>query len=528
LATAFPELDADGQLHAILGWLTDVTHRKLADRLIAQQLAEALENKRQTENFIDMTSHEMRNPLSAIMQSADAITSTITRYDTTTEKADILLSAEDTEDILDATANVILCAQHQKRIVDDILTLSKLDASLLAIVPNEVQPPSLIHKALEMYDGELRKADITAELSLSADYSNLAIDFLLLDPDRFLQVVINLLTNAVKFTKDAKVRKINISLHASHERPTGQPHGVMYVPSRSQKSGSSEGSDRPATDNNDIYLEVAVHDTGKGLTQDEMRMLFQRFKQANPKTYSQYGGSGLGLFISRILCEMQGGQIGVASGEAGTVFAFFVQAKRWQAPSEVETSELQDPLTPATEATRARLIEQTAEQIMSYPLGGGPATSPAATAPNLRLGQRREMHVLIVEDNLINQKILSKQLQRMGCIVHVADHGLECLAFLSSSTFCAGGATPLSLILLDLEMPVMDGLTCIGQIRAKQLAGEIAGHVPVIAITANARSEQISAAVDAGIDVVVTKPFRMPELMMQMEGLITASTRKAG
>jgi len=74
-------------------------------------------------------------------------------------------------------------------------------------------------------------------------------------------------------------------------------------------------------------------------------------------------------------------------------------------------------------------------------------------------------------------------------------------------------------------MPVMDGLTCIQEIRSKQISGEIAGHVPVIAITANARSEQISAAVDAGIDVVVTKPFRLPELMSQMEGLIKARTK---
>lgn len=197
LATAFPELDEDGQLHAILGWLTDITHQRLADKLLAQQLAEALENKRQTENFIDMTSHEMRNPLSAILQSADAIVSTISQADTMTDNSDTILSGEDTEHILDAASTVILCAQHQKRIVDDILTLSKLDASLLAIVPDKVQPPTLIRKALEMYDGEIRKADLNIELCIGPNYSELAVNFLSLDPDRLLQVIINLLTNAI-------------------------------------------------------------------------------------------------------------------------------------------------------------------------------------------------------------------------------------------------------------------------------------------------------------------------------------------
>lgn len=130
-----------------------------------------------------------------------------------------------------------------------------------------------------------------------------------------------------------------------------------------------------------------------------------------------------------------------------------------------------------------------------------------------------KLHVLVVEDNLINQKIMSQQLRRAGCVVHVANHGLECLAFLEHSIFCKA-ETPLSVILLDLEMPTMDGLTCIKHIRERQINGEIIRHVPVIAVTANARSEQISMAIDAGMDQVVTKPFRIPELVPQMHSLL--------
>jgi CheY-like chemotaxis protein len=134
---------------------------------------------------------------------------------------------------------------------------------------------------------------------------------------------------------------------------------------------------------------------------------------------------------------------------------------------------------------------------------------------------------------LINQKVMAQQLRKAGLTVHVANHGVECLDFISQSSYCSEPTTPelespegfmptpLSIVLLDLEMPTMDGLTCIRHIREKQLRGEILGHVPVIAVTANARSEQINSAIAAGMDEVVTKPFRIPELLPQMRKLVS-------
>jgi CheY-like chemotaxis protein len=129
-------------------------------------------------------------------------------------------------------------------------------------------------------------------------------------------------------------------------------------------------------------------------------------------------------------------------------------------------------------------------------------------------------HVLIVEDNIVNQKVLSKQLRSVGCIVSVANHGGEALTFLETSTFWKGRETDgqeLSVVLMDLEMPVMDGLTCVRKIRELQREGSIVRHIPVIAVTANARSEQIAIAKESGMDSVVTKPFRIPELLPEME-----------
>lgn len=128
---------------------------------------------------------------------------------------------------------------------------------------------------------------------------------------------------------------------------------------------------------------------------------------------------------------------------------------------------------------------------------------------------------------------MAQQLRKAGLTVHVANHGLECLNFISQSSYSSEpttpelevpddfSPTPLSIVLLDLEMPTMDGLTCIRHIREKQLSGEILGHVPVIAVTANARSEQINSAIAAGMDEVVTKPFRIPELVPQMRKLVS-------
>lgn len=109
--------------------------------------------------------------------------------------------------------------------------------------------------------------------------------------------------------------------------------------------------------------------------------------------------------------------------------------------------------------------------------------------------------ILLVEDNLVNQKVLSKQLQNAGCVVHVANHGQEALEFLEKSCLWSGnpGGHAVDIVLMDLEMPVMDGLTCARRIRELQSQSMLVTHVPVIAVTANARKEQIEVSIAAGM-----------------------------
>jgi CheY-like chemotaxis protein len=133
-----------------------------------------------------------------------------------------------------------------------------------------------------------------------------------------------------------------------------------------------------------------------------------------------------------------------------------------------------------------------------------------------------------VEDNLINQRVLCNQLEKYGCTVQVANHGGEALKELSKTIYYKDPTVSpplhLSVVLMDVEMPTMDGLTCARKIRELQSRGDIVDHVPIIAVSANARREQIEQARQAGMDDAISKPFRIPELMATIAGLLNRHT----
>lgn len=322
-----------------------------------------------------------------------------------TVKEAVTVTPDIAHEIVDAAQTIILCAQHQNRIVDDILTLSKLDASLLVISPDRIQPPALLNKALKMYEAEIARADITVEVEIEPSYKALDIDWVVLDPSRLLQVVINLLTNAIKFTQHSMRRRVTISLGASYEKPTGKHHGVSFIPP--QKPYQNPLADWE--DGSEVYLQIAVTDTGPGLSKDEVKVLFQRFSQASPKTYKQYGGSGLGLFISRELCELQGGQIGVAVKDDKTSFTFFVLAKRPTLPGSLETARgpalprvTSASASPMAFSRRDSKTQPGAEQTTTKARVGEAESKETITAVNVvrpaqNSSDKMQLHVLLVE-----------------------------------------------------------------------------------------------------------------------------------
>lgn len=387
-----------------------------------------------------------------------------------------------------------------------MLTLSKLDSQLLLVTPVDAQPLTVVQRALKMHEGELSSNDIQLRFVVDDSFKKLAIDWVRLDPSRVLQVLINLTTNAIKFTTTERKRTITVAIAAALERPTASGKSIVdYFPSR-RPERANMFHEREWGDGEEVYVQFAVQDTGRGLTAEEKKLLFLRFSQASPRTHVQYGGSGLGLFISRELTELQGGEIGVASEAGkGSTFAFYVKARRSKGPPKADNADGK-----AT-SNKTAAMNKAVNMQMADPL----------TPTSAKERVRKTMHILVVEDNLVNQRVLQKQLKNMGCIVHVANHGGEALDHLRKTTFWKPdevSAKPIALnvVLMDQEMPVMDGLTCTKKIRELEKEGNLVTHVPVIAVTANARSEQIQTALDAGM--VGDRSFAVVSELMTFPG----------
>lgn len=470
---AFPYRNEHGSVVSVMACTTDISRLCWAKAFQARLAAEAREAKRQQEAFIDVVSHEMRNPLSAIVHCADDVANAVEEC-----QAQIAGIPKPCLDVLKDnlhSANIIIqCANHQKRIIDDVLTLSKLDSMLLSITPVPVKPAKLVESIVDIFEAELKTNRIAYSITPDPSLSHLSIDQLCFDPSRVTQIFINLLTNAIKFVKPSKQPAISIRYGASKSEPRALfPRHMFWATDGKQRDNVTCNPDWG--DGEEIYLGFSVKDSGIGLQEKDIDKIFERFRQANVKTHVNYGGSGLGLFISKELTEKQGGKIGVASvlGE-GSTFGFYVKTRRVE--------------------RQPKTLKEVFQQIGNQEFAS------------------RKLRVLLVEDNIINQRVLGKQLKKAGCLVSVANHGLEALDSLDRQTF--------DIVLMDLEMPVLDGLEAMRRFRRKELDQARPIRIPIIAVTANVRKEQIDTAMAAGADRVMQKPFKAADLVSMMKSLI--------
>lgn len=214
----------------------------------------------------------MRNPLSAIVQSADDVATLVKELQTTHSIDDSL--TESLDSIHESAQVILLCAAHQKRIVDDILIVSKLDSNLLSVTPILAEPSVVVQQAMQMFNAEFKASNIQAAFTLENAYD---VTWVHCDPSRLTQILVNLLTNAIKFTKTAPKREICLRIMTTTNSPPNLG-GIQWYPT---KVMPSEGH----CNDKEIYLVFEVQDTGKGMTKDEMTSLFGRFAQANPKTH---------------------------------------------------------------------------------------------------------------------------------------------------------------------------------------------------------------------------------------------------
>ncbi|OQD76077.1 hypothetical protein PENDEC_c005G06524 [Penicillium decumbens] len=538
--------------------ITDITLEKTAELSQKKIAEEAQERKEQQERFIDMISHEIRNPLSAILHCTEDILQAVRDGDT----GQVSLA-----DISQAAETISFCVAHQKKIVDDVLTFSKLDASMVTLSPERVQPRRHLANSMAIFRPELRKHNIQFEYKLDHSYSEYGIEWVLADLDRISQVLINLVSNAIKFTARSEgTRKIRVSMGASPDRPTTYPPNVVFFKS-DEATLRLDATTAPEWGNGQVaYIMVAVKDTGIGISEQAQKRLFERFNQATPRTQSVYGGSGLGLNVSRKLCHLHGGEIGVGSKEGeGSTFGFFFEVRRSIPPLDdnrpsydglkieelcAGIQALSNDATGSNQRTKSPEISESppvthVEEVVrgapkderykhtseiAHNIGPGESVvsngrsayphdnkaslsksqSSEASRDEIKPSKPNTRHVLVVEDNVINRQILSRKLQALGLNVSEATNGYEALDAVQRNHF--------DCILMDQEMPEMDGISATLAIR--ELESSTRTHVPILGVTANVRAAQQADMLDAGMDDIIHKPYRTNDLFEKINQLM--------
>ncbi|TLD24403.1 Phytoene desaturase [Venturia nashicola] len=528
--------------------MVDISPQKAQELAQEKAAQEARNRKEQQERFIDMISHEIRNPLSACLHCAEDIIDTIDEGSTASEMGKSMVSVAP---IKEAAETITLCVSHQKTLIDDILSFSKLDSSMLSLTPKSVQPKRQLADSLKMFQPELRKENMKFEYKVDYSYDHFHVDWVKADLVRISQVLVNLVTNSIKFMAKTKDREkiITVAVGASVIRPTSYPLDVVFFDAdeigyRIDGTNTSEWGNGEA-----LYILCAVKDTGIGISTENQKKLFERFKQATPKTEEIYGGSGLGLNISRKLCQLHGGEIGVSAIEdEGSTFGFFFKVRRTEIPKgstppkndRLMDTEIQDKMRNQHGDNAPIEIVQDGESQHDL---NHPPMEHVAEAGVQKVKDPRWQHTADIaakvddetpggekrssgrgpEDNIINQRILRRKLESKSFKVITANNGREAVEAVHEAFASGSGASNQSeafdIILMDQEMPVMDGNAATKAIRKMEAKGQVS-HIPILGVTANVREEQKNDMISAGMDDVISKPYGIGEMVDRIRGML--------
>lgn len=364
-----------------------------------------------------------------------------------TGMAQLALRTDVTPRQADYLNKINTASQDLLGIINDILDFSKIEAGKFHLDQNEFSVEGVRKNIYTLFEQKAKEKD----LQLSVHIEKNVPATLYGDCLRLNQILTNLVANAIKFTE----------------------RGVVTVT-----------IDAEETDSHDIVLTCSVRDSGIGMTHEQMRYIFDLFNQADSTITRQYGGTGLGLAVCKQLCELMHGRIWVESApNLGTIFHFNLQMKK--ASSHLDTT-LPDTLSEPCTGANAQPVKDRARE------------KPASQADILTSisGAR----VLLAEDNAFNQQIATEILKSIGVTVDLACDGHECLSKLEQHNY--------DLVLMDVQMPNMDGLSAAREIRKRWPDLSL----PIIAITAHALPEDKAKSLQAGMDQHITKPFDPDEL----------------
>lgn len=449
--TVVPLLDAQQKVRQVFYIQFDITERKELER----QLRCSREAERQANDaksaFLATMSHEMRTPLNGVIGTCSLL-------------AESELTAEQQEqlEVITSSGRLLLT------LIDDVLDFSKIEAGKLELAQVEFDAVTALGDVCKSLKSIAEQKGISFQMELPQTPT-----WLIGDDGRIRQVLYNLVGNAVKFTSVGGVT-VRVSVA---DRAAGQ-----------------------------VELGIVVQDTGIGIPELAMEKLFTAFTQADTTTRRRFGGTGLGLSITKGLLNLLNGSISVESQVGvGSVFRVTIPLRR-SAPHEDANCRCGRPFSPMT-----------AKELRSI---SGPEQTPAPS-PSLRNETRtkidqkkskkkndRKVHILVPEDNTINQRIISRMLTTLGYAHDIVENGEQAVLSMRKK--------PYDLVLMDCQMPEMDGYEATRLIRTmeKELNRP---RIPIIALTANALRGDEEVCRESGMDDYLPKPIILPRLAAMLQ-----------